>query len=353
MVTKDFKQALQNIQWAIDNEYPADKIQKLIERRKKCLKMLESIKKNANETIDNFYKLSYPPNPKIPFIIDGLELRTTGKFGRGIFATRDLKLGDFISIEEPVLYKLTEFGAYSHCCNCVRSNKMNLIPCSKFETLMFCSEKCRDEMYLVYQYNDFWMKALTLDNPCCRTLGFFQTFAHAFGSADEVQEFARQNDYKNWNKTIFDYDLSDPNDPNYKQKLLKSILSFYSPDSYDEIREKLVQDAISTGRLHMTSIDGNEMPVLHDFLDHIETVFESSAIHNHNRLFLHEEKDKILESLTYERDHLIEDIQLLPFTPLINYSCYPNIEKLVYNGRVAHYVVRPIKAGEELFRNPA
>jgi SET domain-containing protein len=41
--------------------------------------------------------------------------------------------------------------------------------------------------------------------------------------------------------------------------------------------------------------------------------------------------------------------QALCFGGLLNHSCIPNVEVVSVDDKVAYYVVRPIKAGEQLF----
>jgi signal peptidase I len=87
----------------------------------------------------NFFKLSYPPNKKIPFIANCLELRTDEKYGRYIITNRLLKTGDVVAIEEPI-YKVIkadsryntcyESNRYQRCANCLMDNLLDLIPCS-------------------------------------------------------------------------------------------------------------------------------------------------------------------------------------------------------------------------------
>jgi hypothetical protein len=118
-----------NIQWARENEYPADKIQKLNEREEKCKKLMaKEVKDPADDPLE-FFKLSYPANPKIPFIVDCLEIRGTGKFSREIYTKRDLKAGDVIAIEDFGFSRMICMGQYNRCCLCLKVNMMNLIPC--------------------------------------------------------------------------------------------------------------------------------------------------------------------------------------------------------------------------------
>jgi hypothetical protein len=180
------------------------------------------------------------------------------------------------------------------------------------------------------------------------------TFLQEIGGAEELSKFVTENDIKNWNKTIFDYDLSDPNDPKYKKNLLKSILSFYMPKIYEEIRKTIAKDiesvANNTERIHK----------LKNFIEHIGVVFKNHSIHLGNRVKLH---NRFVEHMTDEMflheftavgkaERNYEDIHLHPFSPLMNYSCFPNVEKVSADNRLVHIVVRPIKAGEELLRSP-
>jgi hypothetical protein len=136
-----YEESLINIKWAKECEYPPDKIDKLNEREEKCKQILSSKSKDPADDPNDFFKLSHPANPKIPFIIDGLELKTTEKNGRGIYATQDLKAGDFIACEEMSFKRVFCSGQYNRCCYCLKCNMMNLIPCSKTGEIFFSSIK--------------------------------------------------------------------------------------------------------------------------------------------------------------------------------------------------------------------
>lgn len=125
-----YNECIKNIEWARENGYPEDKLSKLDEREQKCKKLRIKGRNNKNEDPWEFFKLSYPANKKIPFIVDRLEVRITEKYGRGIYATRDLKAGDIICIEDPAISFLDGNHFYKHCNNCSKSCMMNLIPCN-------------------------------------------------------------------------------------------------------------------------------------------------------------------------------------------------------------------------------
>ena len=130
MKVGSFEDCMKNIQWALDNEYPEDKMSKLLERKERCEKMMsESTLPNIDPW--DIFELSYPANKKIPWLVDCIELRTTEKDGRGIYAKQDLKAGDIICIEEPAFHFSNDMGRYMRCYNCTKTRHLNLIPCDK------------------------------------------------------------------------------------------------------------------------------------------------------------------------------------------------------------------------------
>jgi hypothetical protein len=132
-----YKECLKSITLARESGYPAEKLEKLNQREEKCLQLMRTeAKARVKEDPDNpdiwsFFKLSYPANEKIPFIIDSLEMRRTEKFGRGIYTTRDLNCGDIISVEPVKIFGLVDDGHYRRCSNCFKINMLCLIPCQK------------------------------------------------------------------------------------------------------------------------------------------------------------------------------------------------------------------------------
>lgn len=95
----EYALAIENIRLARENGFPAEKMAKLIAREEKCKNLLEKAAREHKFDVNSFLKLSHPPNPKIPFIVDCLELRKTEKYGRGVYATQDLKTGGEVYCE--------------------------------------------------------------------------------------------------------------------------------------------------------------------------------------------------------------------------------------------------------------
>lgn len=118
---------LENIELAFKHGYLD--YQKLRERKVRCLAAQKSFKADPNENPWTFFKLSYPPSEKVPYIVNCLELRTTRNTGRSIFTNRDLKTGDIIVIEKPYMKFLLPDERFRFCSHCLQSNCLSLIPC--------------------------------------------------------------------------------------------------------------------------------------------------------------------------------------------------------------------------------
>lgn len=129
---KLFHKCLQNIELAKKSGYPIDKLQKLDEREERCKKLIENCKSPLeNNPRDTFFKLSYPPHDKIPFIANCIEVREDEKYGRYVVTNKNLEPGNIIAIDEP-LYKFVDKEVFDrHCANCLKSNELSLIPCEK------------------------------------------------------------------------------------------------------------------------------------------------------------------------------------------------------------------------------
>lgn len=125
--TEDYAECLENIKLARAHAFPIEHMPQLDYLEQQCKKLI--VKRKWKFDPWKFFKLSRPANEKIPFIIKGLELCEDEKYGRYIITTSDLKPGDIIAIEEPII-KLSfhDDRNAERCWICLKSNKLNLIP---------------------------------------------------------------------------------------------------------------------------------------------------------------------------------------------------------------------------------
>lgn len=140
---KEFQACLDNIYLARQhNGAQVSELHELGNREVECKRKLLEVSSRDGDPW-NFFKLSYPSNKRIPFIIDCLKVHETWKFGRCVITTKALCAGDIIAIEEPLFRMINRESRYMRCANCMKSNKMNLIP---------CPGKCASSMITLIQY---------------------------------------------------------------------------------------------------------------------------------------------------------------------------------------------------------
>lgn len=136
---KKYEESLKSIQWARESEYPEDKIQKLLDREAQCHELIDEDYERNKAQLRDFFTLSYPANPKIPFVVDCLEQKDIDDSTKGVFTNRDLKAGDIIAIEDPFAFGY--LVNYLGCCVCMRVNMMNLIPSDENCKIKFTTSK--------------------------------------------------------------------------------------------------------------------------------------------------------------------------------------------------------------------
>ncbi|KAG5681487.1 hypothetical protein PVAND_010917 [Polypedilum vanderplanki] len=314
-----YKECLINIELAKQTGFPKNKMQQLNDRKEKCKKMIEEQKKDPKNDIWSYIKLSYPANEKIPWMIKGLEMRTTEEFGRGIYTTHDLKAGDILCIEESKLQAVDFDGFFKCCNNCAKTSMMTLIPCSKTATFMFCSTDCRDEFY---KYTNF------ASDIFYKTEVFSNRMINIFGGREKLFQYIDSNP----SNSIFDFDFSDSSHPDYWLNIYKCFLSSASaplicdcPQNENPLEEKF-------NRIFNEKFLGNAVYVNHQ-------------IHKNEVLPKNREAIKMFKTAHSQN----EKPCFTTFRALLNHSCVPNIDLVSINNTIVFYVKKPIKANEQLF----
>jgi SET and MYND domain-containing protein 4 len=129
---KLYDQCMNNIKLARKYDYPEK--QKLDQREEKCLsEHLMAMNKKTSDgnpaLVNDFLKLSYPANPKLPLAANCLDLTENVHFGRHVITNRDLKAGDIIAITPNIYNVINNEARFHHCSFCLKSNDLDLITC--------------------------------------------------------------------------------------------------------------------------------------------------------------------------------------------------------------------------------
>jgi hypothetical protein len=93
------------------------------------------------------FELSYPPNSKIPFMVDCIELKQSKEYGKGLVATKDFRVGDVLMVEDNFAYSLKPSLCYKRCSYCLMERQRNLIPCDSCTKVMYCSKECKTKAW--------------------------------------------------------------------------------------------------------------------------------------------------------------------------------------------------------------
>lgn len=138
---KIFDKCLKNIELAKLSGYPEKNLSTLLKRAEKCRHQIEAgCEVMSDEDPFDRVKLSRLAHEKLPFVVDGLELRRNKKFGRHVVTNRELQAGEIIAIEKPHFKTLKsdsrydsceETNKFQRCANCLQDNLLDLIPCQE------------------------------------------------------------------------------------------------------------------------------------------------------------------------------------------------------------------------------
>jgi hypothetical protein len=158
------------------------------------------------------------------------------------------------------------------------------------------------------------------------------------GSFKKLKELLTDDELSN--KTIFDFDLSDPNDQNYKYKMLIAVNSLAQIENvkkeviryidrhpaleyFNEKEEKEIAKAFMLKAFRVLTVNSFG----------VEWVIPSKP------------KDRNRETVNTK----LAGDGLTVFGSLMNHSCIPNIDRVFVENKFVFYVRRPIKKGEQLF----
>lgn len=158
--------ALVNIALAKKHNYPERLMPKLLTREANCRQKLEDKDPSKNEVPS--VTVNLVPNPRIPFLADGIRADHHPTLGPFVVADRDFKAGDVILREKPMVTCVDEQAVFGRCNHCLSTNMRHLIPCPDCTWAMFCDDKCLREGHRVHRFecgiylaacklNDFWM----------------------------------------------------------------------------------------------------------------------------------------------------------------------------------------------------
>jgi len=296
--------------------------------------------------VKDFFKLSYPAHEKTPFLANCVELRENKKYGRGLFATRDLKPGDVIAVDESFVKALNRREFHKRCTNCLEVRSMNLMPCSGCVSAMFCSKKCQDEaMEKFHQFECPHLDSFELFN-CFKPINDFASLSrtffearHAAGGLDKLKAICADKEIQQ--KTFFDYDLSKDNNPSLELNQFLAAIGQISLSIDSEVPVNLLDKTVINRWINQQPFRSvwktpdekkDVKQILMQLCDLYQTIFKEFS-------------GPKLEEVTM----FGSSVNLV--MPYFNYSCAPNVSHNLAGNQLVHIVDFPIKKGEAILQS--
>lgn len=346
---KKYELCLNNIELATANGCPHRLMNKLNNRKNDCVAAAKPSHTGDDDKCAVLKPiLSFPPHPVVPFIADCLELRESSEFGRHIVTKIDLRAGQVVAIEENFCKILRPKFKYQRCTNCLREYDLNLFPCKRCTSAMFCGEKCaveadqhfhRIECPIIEWLSVHFADEIFIHKAVRMTLRVI----NSFNDMDSLRSSIRKVVPKT---TVFDLNHRTDMPANERYEAIRGLQTNEDKRTPSELWElaglaailyRILMNNTSLGDVIKTDPDKK---VLKELLFRHILMWPTATIP-------FDELSGIIPNPT--KDCSSYGDGLFAFHGLLNHSCEPNCLTVCFDRHSTLFVRRPIQAGEQLF----
>jgi tetratricopeptide (TPR) repeat protein len=344
-----YTHALNNIDMAVQSGYPNDKMDTLMKRKEKCELLLDEDKDRfMREKIGSeFLKLSYKPNPRLPFIAECLKL-TTIKSSYNITTRRDLKVGDVVAIEEPFSKTIDVSNYNEACANCLQDNYYDLVACMWCTRAMYCREECEGEAWQKFHKHECGILhnfTEPFNSDARRKLHyFFEAFSLYNEDIQRVFSTVKETP-KNY--TIFDFTLRLGTKVEVKKKQFMAFEAL-KKTYFNRLFGKFFKNDCASNIAKTAHIYKSAQKFMHNMEQHdVQVIYSIIAkLYSPPRVYYRE----LSSTIKSQFDRKVGE-GFYQFSSLIACNTVPNVVALNLNGKIYVIVIRPIKKGEKLLQN--
>ncbi|XP_058791965.1 SET and MYND domain-containing protein 4-like [Phymastichus coffea] len=297
---------------------------------------------NMSELTDLKYQKEAPCASK------SIKITYNKQWGRHITATKDIKPGDIVAIEDNFCTLLLKPGMYLFCSNCVQPT-WSSIPCRYCIYDVYCSEKCLSEAWIKYHkyecpvYPYIWdiEQNITNGHSAIRLL---LIMIHKAGGIKQLRKDASNiENCKDFRTVGFS------SDGIFSSENFGSMYShIHGVDNFTIYSQ--IYEACTIVHLLATKTDLFEKKIdldLLEMLNHDDIILVGALLARIHALI---QKHSLLLTHNFENDRVHYGISIGPFRSLFNHSCNPNTELVsVNNNKTLIYAKHFIKKGEQLF----
>ncbi|KAK7084937.1 hypothetical protein SK128_013959 [Halocaridina rubra] len=366
---KCYDKCLRDIDLAYKYGYPKDLYDKLETRKERCLSARNEVDmdqhvreillrplnpfdnnifKNPNEALQYilYMKKKEPPflqdpNPVIPAFSKAVKVVCTPKKGRGLVATRNIKPGEILAVEDAFCLNVAEPRVYSYCGHCA-TVCIDPLPCPGCGVIVYCSFTCRNKSLT----GEHWLECRIV--PILLPLGLisysqvirmFRHYSHkqVMGIIDEVKKEKRVKLEEAGRNSQGIYS-SNSYRPVYRLCSHKEKLSFEQLLEFCQIAYVLTKLLIKSERYFVDEKGVPYVPSKNDCIATGAIVLSNIIKLEHNSIKLHDNK---------QRSSYIGEGLFLALS-LINHSCVPSAFHYTIGRTMVVRARRPIREGEEI-----
>lgn len=344
-----FEECLENINLVFKiGKYPSQLCGKLKKREIECQTIIA-----AEDPYDDAWiepKLSFPAHDRVPSIANCLEMRHNKHFGNHIVTNRDLKVGEIVAILKPYCTSQARRYEYERCENCCSERSQNLLPCPSCTAVMFCDEKCMKEATAGFHKHEcLAIDLINLIIPFQQDKLALRVIMTGLSVHQNIDKFMDMSE-KAFKKNVHLFDIDHTNDCD-QYAVVSSLKKSSTTDSIstDVSNLLMICEKIFTAG----NIVSKKKP--HEFKKTFKHIVKQHLLMVDMNGLLYDDLSYHIvnkRSPTYDDKCITNNMSgIYPFIQLLPHSCIPNVLCSSFtNGKIVS-IVRPIKAGEQLFHS--
>lgn len=325
---KMYDKCIADIQLAIQAGFPDRLLAKLEARRATCLEQIES---NGQSAADE-PELSFEADDNLACMANVLQIQRNGEYGRHIIAKSDIGVGKVILMEQAFIPSISD--KYKRCETCWKSD-VNLIPCTKCTSVLFCPGRCEQNPTHEIQCGMRIIDDDSMNDQQVQLVRSILIAIHEFSSPDDLMNFveaAIASDRKEIPASLSD------TESRYRAFLKlsfdrKTIVKDVFPTQVCFVYKTLMKHRAIKSKF---SSKKYRRFLMHLIGQHLCTIqCNTGAL-----MFNNKSAFNISQVMT-------ENLSIL--VNYINHSCAPNVTIMSIDDRNVCVTLRPIKQGDQLF----
>lgn len=340
-----YEESILSFKLALEHNFPDELRSEVITILKICHFELEKKKCQPEEPAFRI-RLSYPPNTRNPYVIEGVHVEENDQFGRHLVTEFPLNVGDVICIEEAFASCISPAQRYNRCTNCLQEVPHLLFPCKSCTNAMFCSKHCHDVAWEEFHSIECSLTdeliALKVETISLAFRAFLKSMKWFNNSLVELQFYLKRAKEQQENRGR----LLNPFDLDYWNLNKKhEFLAYFNGHSEDRHLHMGIRKTFLVSSITMASLLGNYT----EYESQMRTPMMKLFVIELMRHLVTVNANNCYEIGVVSRERSQVAIGLFLNMSMASHACAPNVRRMRVDVAKHMWVVtRPIKAGGQI-----